>query len=125
MFYLFLYSNFNIIFVLLWGKNILSYRKDKTPEDHLWHLYLHIRTGQPVKILEKEKTTNIQLKEIIVSNYILSVLFALESKNPIITTSTTMVNKICLWSSDLPKKELKKKKIHSEPFCLVLQNNLK
>lgn len=109
MFYLFLYSNFNIIFVLLWGKNILSYRKDKTPEDHLWHLYLHIRTGQPVKILEKEKTTNIQLKEIIVSNYILSVSFALESKSPIITTSTTMVNKICLWSSDLPKKELKKK----------------
>lgn len=75
-----------------------------------------------MKILEKEKTTNIQLKEIIVSNYILSVLFALESKSPIITTISTMVNKVCLWSSDLPKKELKK--IHSEPFRLVLQNGL-
>ena len=107
--YFSLYNNFKIIVILLWKRKFHPIGKRKLLKTTYWHFYLHIRAGQPVKILEKEKTTNIQLKEIIVSNYILRVFLAVECKSPITTTSTTLVvNKVCFWPSASPKKELKK-----------------
>lgn len=56
-----LYNNSNIV-ILLWKTKFHLMGKRKLLKATDWHLYLHLRTGQPVKILEKEKTAFSQKK---------------------------------------------------------------
>lgn len=54
-------NNFNIV-ILPWKIKFHLTGKRKLLKVTDWHLYLHIRTSQPLKILEKEKTTFSQKK---------------------------------------------------------------